>query len=286
VRSALSTLEVLRPRRLSEALAALGAGERPVPMAGGTDLFVYLNAGTQSGARFLDLSLLAELRGVRAGAREIVLGAGTTFWEIRNHEAIRRRLPSLAQAAAEVGAWQIQHRATIGGNIANASPAGDSLPVLLAHEATVLVASSRGERRVRFDDLYTGYRRLAIEADELILSVSLPVPPSDAVPFFRKVGTRRAQSISKVVFCALASRGRGGKLESMRLAFGSMAPTPLRARAAEAAWLEGGRSGAEAAREALSRDLAPIDDIRSDRAYRQQVAENLLTQFARVLAAR
>ncbi len=289
MRTALSTLEVVRPRTLADALAAMADGRsRPMPIAGGTDVYVALNAGALAATHFLDLGPLDELRGVRAAGRALTFGALTTFWEIRNHALVRRRLPSLAQAAAEIGAWQIQHRGTIGGNIANASPAGDSLPVLLAHAATVRVASVRGEREIAFDALYTGYRALAIQPDELIVSVSVPLPPRDAVGFFRKVGTRRAQSISKVMFCGLATFGADGPLNGVRLAFGSVAPTPVRARAAEAALLAAGSpvTGAHAAREALARDLAPIDDIRSDREYRLAVAGNLLDQFLRVLAAR
>src|SRR5260221_1800143 len=165
-------------------------------MAGGTDLFVYLNAGTPPGARYLDLGGLRELRSIRAGARGFVIGALATFRQLRDHARLGRRLPSLVAAAAEVGAWQIQNRATLAGNVANASPAGDSLPVLLAHDATVHVRSVAGTREIPFSELYTGYRKLALQPNELITAVSLPSPPSRGRAFFRKVGTRAAQSIS------------------------------------------------------------------------------------------
>jgi len=288
MRSALSTLELVRPRTLAAALATLHdslANGRLTPLAGGTDLFVYLNAGTQAGRRFLDLTPLAELRGIRAGRDGVRIGALATFREIRTHAVLRRRFPALVAAASEIGAWQIQSRATIAGNIANASPAGDSLPVLLAHEAVVRVRSVRGERAIEFGRLYRGYRDLDLAADELITAIELPEPPRGAFPFFRKVGTRRAQSISKVVFCGLATRGRGGALESVRLAFGSVAPVPMRALHAELALA--GRApdaaAAAAAREALAQDIAPIDDIRSDREYRMTVAGNLIEQFLRAV---
>src|SRR5260221_7450237 len=153
-------------------------------MAGGTDLFVYLNAGTPPGARYLDLGGLRELRSIRAGARGFVIGALATFRQLRDHARLGRRLPSLVAAAAEVGAWQIQNRATLAGNIANASPAGDSLPVLLAHDASVRVRSVRGARAVPFPELYTGYRALAIEPDELITAIEIPFPPAGARAFF------------------------------------------------------------------------------------------------------
>ena len=287
MRSALSQLEVIRPRSVREALRALHEddGERPMPLAGGTDLFVYLNAGTHRGRRFLDLWGLRELRSIRMERAHATLGALTTFREIREHAGLRGRFPSLVAAAAEIGAAQIQSRATLGGNIANASPAGDSLPVLMAHDAVVVARSVRGEREIAFDRLYRGYRDLVIEPDELIVAVRMPFAPPGAFPFFRKIGTRRAQSISKVVFGGLLHTGRGGMADLVRLAWGSVAPVTLRAREAERAVL--GLKPEDAigmALRALERDLAPIDDIRSDRAYRTAVAANVLAQFLHAAA--
>lgn len=284
MRGALSTLEVARPRDLAHALelmhVAQGA-ERPSPLAGGTDLLVYLNAGAHAGRRFVDLWGLDELSGIRASREGLRLGALATFSEIREHALLRRRFPALAAAAAEVGGRQIQNRATVGGNIANASPAGDSLPALMALDAIVHARSVGGERAIPFASLYQGYRKLALEADELITSVTLPPVPVRSRQFFRKVGTRRAQSISKVVMSGVARIARDGTLDHVRLAFGSVAPVTLRATRAEAALL-GGRPSprvASAARAALAHDIAPIDDIRSDREYRLEVAANLLAQF-------
>jgi len=291
MRAALSTLEVARPRDLAHALkllhASLGDG-RLVPLAGGTDLFVTLNSGVVSGRRFLDLWGLRELRGVREQGGRLVLGALTTFSEIREHALVRRRYPALAAAAAEVGAWQIQNRGTLGGNIANASPAGDSLPVLLALEAVVHARSVRGMREVPFTALFRGYRDLALEPDELIAAVSLSPAPARAKQFFRKVGTRRAQSISKVVLAGLLRLGRDGRVDLARVALGSVAPVTLRAGRAEHALLGALPSvaAAAAARLALLEDIAPIDDIRSDREYRRWVSGNVLEQFLRVAEPR
>ncbi len=303
MRAALSTLEVARPRDLAHALkllhASLDAG-RLVPLAGGTDLFVTLNSGLVPGRRFLDLWSLRELRGVRDQAGRLVLGALTTFSEIREHALVRRRYPALAAAAAEIGAWQVQNRGTLGGNIANASPAGDSLPVLLALEAVVHARSVRGTREVPFTALFRGYRDLALEPDELITAVSLPDPdappplragaarrgahPPRAQQFFRQVGTRRAQSISKVALAGLLRLGRDGRVDLARVALGSVAPVTLRAGRAERVLLGARPSAAvaAAARAALLEDIAPIDDIRSDREYRRRVSGNLLEQFLRV----
>lgn len=287
MKTALSQLALERPTKLAQALrmfATSNGAERPMPIAGGTDLFVYLNAGTHNGKRFLDLSALDDLRGLRverSGA--LVAGALTTFRELGAHPRVAKGWPSLAAAARVIGASQIQNRATIGGNIGNASPAGDSLPVLLAHEAIVRVGSVRGTRAIPFAELFTGYRKLSMAPDELILSVELPPAPAGTKAFFRKVGTRAAQSISKVVFAGLLHTGRGGAVDFVRLAWGSVAAVPVRAAGAEAALLgaKPSRTAAASAIEALGRDIAPIDDIRSEGAYRMTVARNLLAQFLR-----
>lgn len=287
MRSALSAIEVERPRTLAGALRLLHdslAHGRLTPLAGGTDLFVALNAGTHPDGGFLDLSRLSPLRAIRAtAAGGVRIGALATYTDIASHAAVRRACPSLIASALVTGAAQIQNRGTLGGNLANASPAGDSLPVLLAHDAMVRAASVRGERKLAIDGFFTGYRRLALEPDELIVAIELPPARRGAHVFFRKVGTRAAQSISKVVMSGALVVGRSGTIAHVRLAWGSMAPVPLRSRAAEAA-LAGARPGAaarEAALAALERDLAPIDDVRSERDYRMAVARALLAQFLR-----
>lgn len=286
MRAAISTLEVARPRHLAHALSLLHdslAGERMTPLAGGTDLFVYLNAGTHEGRSFLDLAGLRDLRGVRVGKAGARIGALATFRELGRHAQIRERWPALAAASGVVGAAQIQNRATLAGNIANASPAGDSLPVLFAYDAIVHARSVRGARAIPFAELYRGYRELALEPDELVTGVELPLPPPRAFAFFRKVGTRVAQSISKVVMAGAIRTAKDGTVDHVRLAWGSVAPTPIRAAAAEAALL-GARpsaAAARAARAALASDIAPIDDIRSNREYRLEVAANVLDQFLR-----
>jgi len=290
MRSPVSQYTLVRPKSLGHALESMAAsaanGARLVPLAGGTDLYVTLNAGAPTGAHYLDLQPLRELRGIRANAAGVTIGGLVTFREIRDHALLAKQLPSLVAAAREVGAWQIQNRATIAGNVANASPAGDSLPVLLAHDAEVVVRSVRGERTIAFAALYTGYRALAVAPDELIVAVRVPFAPGRAAQFFRKVGTRRAQSISKVVFCGVLRRARNGRVDHVRLAYGSVAPVTLRARAAEAALLDAAASpaAADAAAAALARDLAPIDDIRSTRDYRVAVSANVLLQFLRSAA--
>ncbi len=279
------------PRRLFDAYELLAAGHAagaaPIPVAGGTDLMVQITGELREPpARMLDLSRIEELRGIALDRGTLVLGARTTFTEIRRSTICREHLPALVECAATIGALQIQNRGTLGGNIANASPAGDSLPILLATDATILVGGQRGERRVPASEFFTAYRQTALAPDELILHVEIPLPTGRHVRF-RKVGTRRAQAISKVVL-ALAWRGaRGGGTtgpwSDVRLALGSVAPTPIRAAATEAI-LEGSRPTpeiADRAAETLAGELSPIDDVRSTAEYRRVVAARVLHRLLR-----
>ncbi len=268
MRTAISRLELLEPRSLGEALRMMRDEGALVPMAGCSDLYVSLHFGTLPGCRFIDLSRLDELRGIGRRGTCLSIGALATFTDIQRSALVRRRLPMLAAAAAQIGGRQVQNRATIGGNIGNASPAGDSLPVLAAAEAIVVLRSAAGERRVPFAGFFTGYRQTVRAADELIAAVE--VPPVEGAQWFRKVGTRAAQAISKVVMAGV--RGSG-----TRLAVGSVAPTVVRLRETERILSSGG-SLADA-RQALVAEIHPIDDVRSSAAYRRRVAANLLTRF-------
>jgi CO/xanthine dehydrogenase FAD-binding subunit len=271
------------PARLSEAYALL-AGRGIVPIAGGTDLMVRITG--EIGPipdRMLDLSRLDALEGISLEDGALVLGARTTFTEIRSSALCREHAPALVEAAATIGAAQIQNRATLGGNIANASPAGDSLPILLATDAEIVVGSHRGERTIAAASFFPAYRRTALEPDELILRIRIPLAPG-RVTRFRKVGTRRAQAISKVVM-AVSWRAHGSSAgwSDVRVALGSVAPTPIRAAGAEAI-LEGARptpETADAAAEALAAELKPIDDVRSTAEYRRIVAARILHRIVR-----
>jgi CO/xanthine dehydrogenase FAD-binding subunit len=238
------------------------------PMAGCTDIYVGLNFGTLGDRRFLDLWSLDALRGIQVRGGVLRIGALTTYAQIIRSADVRRRLPMLAAASREIGAVQIQNRGTLGGNIANGSPAGDTLPVLAAADAVVELRSLGRTRTVPFTEFYTGYRASVRRPDELITAVE--VPRVDGTQWFRKVGTRAAQSISKVVMAGV----RG---ERPRIALGSVAPTVVRARRTEEALAAGATLGE--ARQILQQDISPIDDIRSTAAYRREVAARLLAQF-------
>ena len=270
------------PRHLFEAYERLAAGPAR-PIAGGTDVMVAITGELGPiPERMLDLSRIDALRGISLESNGLVLGARTTYTEIRRSALCREHLPALVEAAATIGAAQIQNRGTLGGNIANASPAGDTLPVLLAADAMILVGGQRGEREVKALDFFVAYRKTALAPDELILQVRFPLPPGRELRF-RKVGARRAQAISKVVL-ALAWLDDGGRgWSNVRVALGSVAATPVRAPATEAV-LEGARPTpqvADLAAETLAGELVPIDDVRSTAEYRRTVAARILHRLLR-----
>ena len=269
----------LRPRTLAEALEAKAQHPDWMVLAGGTDLMV--NATHRAApAGILDLWRLAELRGIgKADTDALTIGAGTTWLEVEHHADVKHSFGPLAAAAREIGALLILARGTLGGNVGTSSPVGDSLPVLLAFDAELELASVRGRRRVPYREFCTGYRRTALAADELIVAAHLPPPVGRTRTTWRKVGTRRAQSISKVMGAAFIELD-GEVVTKARVALGAVADRPIRIAAVEQAvvGLPLGKA-AEAARAAMRTAIKPIDDIRSTAAYRREVAENLVARF-------
>jgi CO/xanthine dehydrogenase FAD-binding subunit len=257
-------IDALQPRTLAEALEAKAERPDAVPVAGGTDLMVELNACRARPSMLLDLSRVDELAAWEHNGEIVCLGAGMTFARIA-HELTD--FPPLVQAARSVGSVQIRTRATVGGNIATASPAGDSLPVLAAYEAQVVVASTDGRRRIPLADFLLGPRRTALAPGELIVGVEWR--PVRGRGSFAKVGVRNAMVIAIASVCLQQDEVTG----AVRLALGSVGPTVLRARRAEVFAAETHdpvEFGRLAAEEAL-----PIDDLRASAAYRRRAVEVL-----------
>ena len=273
---------VVSPATLTEAYSALADADGWRPIAGGTDLMVQITGETTPPpARVLDIWRLDELRGISLVDGALMLGALTTYTQIRRSDLCQEHVPALVESSATIGAAQIQNRGTLGGNVINASPAGDTLPVLLATDAELILGSTRGERSVAARDFWPAYRQTARRSDELLLRIRIPLPRGRQVRF-RKVGTRRAQAISKVVM-ALAWREDGGVWRDVRLALGSVAPTPIRARQTESV-LEGAaprRQTADHAAAALAAETQPIDDVRSTADYRRVVSARVLHRLLR-----
>ncbi len=281
MRAYLPTYDLRVPASLSEALALL-AREPGVwePFAGGTDQMVLLVAGKLSHKRFLSVTRLDDFRGIEASADFVILGALTTYTEIQKHPALQAEFPSLCAAAHETGSVAIQNRGTLGGNIVNASPAADSPPALLAYDAELELISQRGVRWMPLHGFQSGYKTMQLAPDELLRAIRLPRRAAKWRQYYRKVGTRRAQAISKVCFAG-AARMENNVIRDVRIALGSVAPIVLRAVKTEDALRGGSVSPVTiaAAKETLMREIAPIDDIRSTARYRLRVAQNLIEEF-------
>ena len=269
---------VVSPGTLREAYEVLASAPHR-PIAGGTDLMVQITGELgEPPARVLDLWRLDELRGIAVRGNATELGALTTYTDIRRSSICREHLPALVGAAATIGAAQIQNRGTIGGNAMNASPAGDTLPVLLALDAVLILGGAGGEREVPAAAFWPSYRMTAARPDELLVRIRIPLGAAREQRF-RKVGTRRAQAISKVV--AAAAWRETDTWRDVRIALGSVAATPVRVREAEAA-LEGQPRTLEvidAAVEALGAAIHPIDDVRSTAGYRREAARRVVRRI-------
>jgi CO/xanthine dehydrogenase FAD-binding subunit len=274
------------PEDLQETLALLSREPGVWQLfAGGTDLMVLLEAGKLPHKRFLSLSKINELRGFETTADAVTMGALTTYSDVLNHPVLQSEFPLLCSAARETGSVATQNRGTLGGNIINASPAADSPPALLVYDAEIELVSTRGSRWTLYHGFHTGYKKMQLASDELLRAIRLPRRAKAWKQYYRKVGTRKAQAISKVCFAGAALVG-GGSIRDIRIALGSIAPIVLRAVKTEDE-LRGAKltpGVITAAKEALVREISPIDDFRSTARYRLRVAQNLLEEFLMQLA--
>jgi CO/xanthine dehydrogenase FAD-binding subunit len=265
-------------RSLDDALAILEADPDTVVAAGGTDLMVDINAGRRRPAAVMNIERIAQLSGWRREGERLFLGAALTYHELLTSELVTLA-PALAQAARTVGSPQIRNAGTIGGNIATASPAGDTLPVLAALDAEIELASPRGGRRVVWHDFFTGPKRTSRRPDELIVGVRIAAATGPQE--FLKVGTRNAMVIAIASVCVVLDP----RLRQVRCALGSVGPTVLRAEDAER-WvsphLDWERAGSYRLQDAgtaaafgamVAGASRPIDDHRSTAAYRRRAID-------------
>jgi CO/xanthine dehydrogenase FAD-binding subunit len=287
VRAFIPNYQLTTPASLADALALL-ANEPGVwkPFAGGTDLMVLLEAGKLPHRNYINIWELDELRGVEVNDTHVTLGALTTYTDVQSHPVLQSEFPMLCQAASETGGLAIQNRGTLGGNIVNASPAADSPPALLAYDAEIELVSSAGARWVSYQGFHTSYKQMQLGVDELLARIRLPRTTAGVTHYYRKVGTRKAQAISKVCLSA-TGRMNDGKIDGTRIAVGSVAPVVVRCVQTENA-LRGHAPNADTiavACDTLLREISPIDDIRSTADYRLQVTKNLLTDFVLALGS-
>jgi xanthine dehydrogenase small subunit len=258
-----------------------------VILAGGTDLLLPGALDSLAGRTILDLSRIQSLAGVRLREDCLELGAATTVATLATDADIDRHLPALAGAARLFGAPAIRNRATLGGNLAGASPAADLPPPLLALGAVVVLASAAGTREVPLEAFVTGYRETVRRIDELVIAVRVPRPAPDAHQAFFKAGTRRAQSIARASVAGAARADAAGTLRSVRLAAGSVAPVPILLRETMRL-LEGHRLDAaliDQAEQLAASEIMPIEDVRSNVDYRRFVTGRLVARFLRGCAA-
>ncbi len=283
MRANVTEYDLIAPATLTAALAALSEG-RHTPIAGGTELMVALAAGRLPQKPLLSINHLAELRFLEITPESVVIGAGTTFTDLRRSPVIASDFTLLSQAASWTGSIANQNRGTLGGNIVNASPAADSPPALLCYDATLTLISAAGSRTLPYSDFHLGYKKTVLRPDELLYSITLPRTFAGYIPYVRKVGTRNAQAISKVAIAALALLAEG-TIQDIRIAAASLRDMPIRLTGTEQA-LRNQRLTSESiarARAALQSETRPIDDIRSTATYRSAVAANLLEAFLRAL---
>jgi len=280
MRSYLPRYEIRVPRDLGEALDLMATQPSEwKPFAGGTDLMVLLEQGKLAHHNFLSLIRMAELDGIEITDAHITIGALTTYSRLQRDSVLQSEFPLLCRAASETGSLAKQNRGTLGGNIANASPAADSPPALLVYDAELELASKRGTRNIPYARFHTGYKEMNLAPDEIIARVRLPRTGERWRQYYRKVGARRAQAISKVCFAGIA-RIAEGKIRDIRIALGSVAPTALRCRQTEALLLSrAGSSVLQDAQKQLAAEMSPVDDFRSNAQYRTRVAQNLLAEF-------
>ncbi|MDA3948845.1 MAG: FAD binding domain-containing protein [Spirochaeta sp.] len=270
-----ASTETLRPRDLDEALA-LRTRTGATPFFGGTDLMVrhrgYTGTGPKIPGPVLFLDAIEQLQSITVADAAITIGAGVTMTQMLDHPDIP---PLLRDAVELVAAPGIRNRASMAGNICNASPAGDTIPPLYVHDADVVLTSLLGSRTVPITEFFTGPGATVLAADEILTAVTVPVLPA-GVWYYRKVGTRKANALSKLSAAGYA-RVDNGTITDFRFSVGAVAPTVIRLGEAERRVLEGARR--DAVMEAAAAVIRPIDDQRSTAAYRRTVALNSLGEF-------
>ncbi|HEX4229978.1 MAG TPA: xanthine dehydrogenase family protein subunit M [Bryobacteraceae bacterium] len=279
MRSYTGEYELVIAHDVPAALELLACGEEWRPIAGGTDLMVLFNAGKLSYRNLVSIRRIAELRAIESDESSVLIGAAATYTQIRASEILQGEFPLLVKAASWTGGIANQNRGTLGGNIANASPAADSAPPLLVYDAEIELQSQLGVRSIPYRDFHSSYKRMMMQPDELISRIRLPRRRWTR-EYSRKVGARKAQAIAKVCVAAAATL-EDGRMHDVRIAFGSVAPIPLRCLRTEEC-LRGqalGRETIDIAKETLRSEIQPISDIRSTSDYRLQVAQNLLQEF-------
>ncbi|KPL76208.1 FAD binding domain-containing protein [Levilinea saccharolytica] len=269
----MQTFNYLRPAHLDELCQALQQPHAKI-VAGGTDVLPQMHTGRLQPALLVDISRVSELEGIRIHNTQVEIGALTTFAAIQAHPTLRAAAPALTQAAQWVGAPMTRQRATLGGNLANASPAADAVPPLMIYNAEVTLTSAKGSRSLPLAQFLLGPGQTALQRGEFIQSVRFELPAEDLGSAFLKIGPRRGMTIAIVSAAAAVRLSPEGRLEQVRVAVGASAPTVIRCPQTENL-LHGQLPSAElwqSAAQQIAVEISPIDDVRASRAYRRRAA--------------
>lgn len=266
-------IQLFRPKTLQETLTLLAeSAPNGMPLAGGTNVVVELRDGHHNGKTLIDLSCVAETKGISKQEGFITIGGGTTITELLHHDLITSYAPILCEAAKVFANPLVRNRATVAGNLVDASPAADTAPPLLALAAEVQLVSQNSSRWVALEDFILGVRKTQRRPEELLLAVRWPVPAHAHAGVYYKVGLRKADAIS-VLSAAVMLEAENGVITAARIALGAVAPRPIRVHEAEA--LLTGRPLADLPVEEAARLAAaaasPITDIRGSAEYRKTV---------------
>ena len=275
----MDAIEYVAPRSLAEAFQALNSGKRSAMLAGGTDIIVQLRENRKHADQVVDLKHIPELMAIGfAGDGTLEIGAAVPCWRIYEDAEIQRKLPGLVDSASLIGGIQVQGRASLGGNVCNASPAADSIPSLIAHGARLLIGSSTGTSEVAVEDFFRGPGQNALEAGEILVQIKIPPQPAhSAVRFWRFIPRNEMDIAVANAGVRLTLSADGSTIEEARVAIGAVAATPLFVPAAGAA-LVGKAPGDEAfaaAGAAAAAAATPITDMRGSASQRTHLTKVL-----------
>ncbi|MGM0420842.1 MAG: FAD binding domain-containing protein [Bacillota bacterium] len=280
--------EFLAPDNLHQALDYRNRyGFAATVIAGGTDIMVDYFERLYEVNSWLDLNKIEELKKVEIAETEVRIGAMVTHYTLSRQSKLKEILPLLTGAAAEVGAWQIQSRGTIGGNIVTSSPAGDTLAPLLAYQAELVLSSVEGKRRVKIQDFFTGPKENIMTANELLTEIIIPRPAANTLSRWRKVGKRKALIISSLTMAIIIELDDDGLINKARACYGAVAPTPIEVEGV-GDYLKGqnlAEVDAKKCGEIAAAGISPIDDIRGTEEYRRQVTHDITVAAIEDMAA-
>jgi len=285
----MAAVEYQSPGTMAEAIALLAAaGAKARPLSGGTDLVVQMRSGRVKPGQVIDLKRIPEMIGITEAKGGFLIGAATPCAIIGRHAALRAAWPGVVEAACLIGSVQVQGRASLGGNLCNASPAADSAPALIAAGAVGIIATRQGVREIPIEALQVGPGKTSLAAGELLQAIRLPAPAPRSADAYLRLIPRTEMDIAIVGAGAQIVVDAAGRVQSARIGLGAVAPTPLRADAAAAALIGHALDETSLGRmqEAVRSACRPIDDKRGTADYRRRVSAVLARRVVQAAYSR